>query len=206
MGSAGIFPMTSHLRPPRSLWLMTSLRTTARGTMTRWWWWHVPASRRRDMNATQPKTGSPDPNYQQALSAYVERGGEALIARAYEFGREALAQGRSIPELVGLHSRALRAIVAAADGRRDTGLLIDSATIFLAETLSPFEMTHRGYRDSLIAWRHINETLEQEVRRTAHTFPDHSPHLLLSVHPQPPPPPRPPPPARPKIPHCHTRP
>src|SRR6266481_3553726 len=164
--------MTSHLRPPRSLWLMTSSRTTARGTMTRWWWWHVPASRRRDMNATQPKTESPDPNYQQALSAYVERGGEALLARAYDFGREALAQGRSIPELVGLHSRALRAILAAADGRRDTGLLIDSATTFLAETLSPFEMTHRGYRDSLIAWRHINETLEQEIRRIAHTLHD----------------------------------
>jgi signal transduction histidine kinase len=150
--------------------------------MTRWWWWHVPASRRRDMNATQPKTESPDPNYQQALSAYVERGGEALLARAYDFGREALAQGRSIPELVGLHSRALRAIVAAADGRRDTGLLIDSATTFLAETLSPFEMTHRGYRDSLIAWRHINETLEQEIRRIAHTLHDDSGQLLVSVH------------------------
>ena len=50
------------------------------------------------MNATQPKTESPDPNYQQALSAYVERGGEALLARAYDFGREALAQvAREVP-------------------------------------------------------------------------------------------------------------
>src|SRR5207248_5963700 len=119
------------------------------------------------MNATHPQPESSDRNYQQALSAYLERGGEALLARAYDFGREALAQGRSIPDLVGLHSRALRALVAAADRRRDTASLIDSATTFLAETLSPFEMTHRGYRDSLIAWRHINETLEQEIRRIA---------------------------------------
>ena len=134
------------------------------------------------MNATHPKPEPSDRDYQQALSAYVEGGGETLLARAYEFGRDALAEGRSIPDLVGLHSRALRAIVAAADGRRDTGFLIDSATAFLAETLSPFEMTHRGYRDSLVAWRHINETLEQEIRRIAHALHDDSGQLLVSVH------------------------
>src|SRR5256885_16784801 len=112
--------MTSQRRPRRSLWLMTSLRTTVRGTTTRWWWWRVPARRRMVMNATHPKPEPSDRNYQQALSDYVERGGETLLARAYEFGRDALAEGRSIPDLVGLHSRALRAVVAAADGRRDT--------------------------------------------------------------------------------------
>jgi len=76
----------------------------------------------------------------------------------------------------------LRAIAAAADGRRDPGSLIDSATTFLAEMLSPFEMTHRGYRDSLVAWRHINETLEQEIRRIAHALHDDSGQLLVSVH------------------------
>src|SRR6266550_505664 len=174
--------MTSQRRPRRSLWLMTSLRTTVRGTTTRWWWWRVPARRRTVMNARHPKPEPSDRDYQQALSAYVEGGGETLLARAYEFGRDALAEGRSIPDLVGLHSRALRAIVAAADGRRDTGFLIDSATAFLAETLSPFEMTHRGYRDSLVAWRHINETLEQEIRRIAHALHDDSGQLLVSVH------------------------
>jgi len=134
------------------------------------------------MNAAHPTPESPDSNYQQALSAYLERGGEALLARAYELGRDALAGGRSIPDLVGLHSRALRAIAAAADGRRDPGSLIDSATTFLAEMLSPFEMTHRGYRDSLVAWRHINETLEQEIRRIAHALHDDSGQLLVSVH------------------------
>src|SRR5204862_7373926 len=101
------------------------------------------------MNATHPQPESSDRNYQQALSAYVERGGEALLARAYDFGREALAQGRSIPELVGLHSRALRAIVAAADRRRDGASLIDPAAAFLAGTLSPFAITPRRYRRSV---------------------------------------------------------
>jgi len=150
--------------------------------MTRWWSWRVRARRRIVMNAAHPTPESPDSNYQQALSAYLERGGEELLARAYELGRDALTEGRSIPDLVGLHSRALRAIVAAADGRGDPGVLIDSATTFLAEMLSPFEMTHRGYRDSLVAWRHINETLEQEIRRIAHALHDDSGQLLVSVH------------------------
>jgi len=64
----------------------------------------------------------------------------------------------------------------------DPGSLIDSANTFLAEMLSPFEMTHRGYRDSLVAWRHINETLEQEIRRIAHALHDDSGQLLVSVH------------------------
>jgi signal transduction histidine kinase len=133
-------------------------------------------------SATHPKPDSLDADYLEALAAYVEHGGEALLARAYELGRGALADGRSIPELVGVHSRALRAIAAGNGAPRDTGFLIDSAATFLAETLSPFEMTHRGYRDSLIAWRHINETLEQEIRRIAHSLHDDSGQLLVSVH------------------------
>jgi len=131
-------------------------------------------------SATHPKPDSLDADYLEALAAYVEHGGEALLARAYELGRGALADGRSIPELVGVHSRALRAIAAGNGAPRDT--LNDSAATFLAETLSPFEMTHRGYRDSLIAWRHINETLEQEIRRIAHALHDDSGQLLVSVH------------------------
>lgn len=134
------------------------------------------------MSAKHPKPDSLDSDYLEALAAYVEHGGEALLARAYELGRGALADGRSIPELVGMHSLALRAIASGNSPPGDTGFLIDSAATFLAETLSPFEMTHRGYRDSLIAWRHINETLEQEIRRIAHALHDDSGQLLVSVH------------------------
>src|SRR5204863_196781 len=117
------------------------------------------------MSAIRPKPDLLDSDYREALAAYVAYGGEALLARGYELGRKALADGRSIPELVGVHSRALRTLASDDRGPREPGLLIDSAETFLAETLSPFEMTHRGYRDSLIAWRHINEMLEQEVPR-----------------------------------------
>src|SRR5256886_1506510 len=142
--------MTSRPGLPRSLWPMPSSRTTAAGTMTRWWWWRVPARRRRPMNATHPQPESSDRSYQQALSAYVERGGEALLARAYDFGREALAQGRSIPHRVGLHSRALRALVAAAERRRDGGAPIDSAGAFFPATLAPLEIAQRRLPGSVL--------------------------------------------------------
>ena len=134
------------------------------------------------MNATYPRSDPLDSDYQQTLAEYVEHGGEALLARAYELGRAALGAGRSIPDLVGVHGRALQDIVSGARAPGNAVLLVESAATFLAEALSPFEMTHRGYRDSLIAWRHINETLEQEIRRIAHALHDDSGQLLVSVH------------------------
>jgi signal transduction histidine kinase len=125
---------------------------------------------------------SAESDYREALAAYLAGGGEALLARAYELGREALTAGRSIPELVGTHQRAVNALIAGTRNERRVSARVDAAGNFLAEALSPFEMTHRGYRDSLIAWRHINETLEKEIRRIAHALHDESGQLLVSLH------------------------
>src|SRR5256885_16521755 len=85
---------------------------------------------------SQPE--SSDRSYQQALSAYVERGGEALMARAYDFGRGALAPGRSIHALVGLPSRALRGLVAAAERGPGPADLLVSATALCDASKPPF--------------------------------------------------------------------
>src|ERR1700741_3124523 len=119
--------------------------------------------------------------YRQSLSAYVTHPGEELRTRGYDLGRDALTHGRSIPAIIGIHSATLQALLAQTDpGRAGGG--IELATAFLAETLAPFEMTHRGYCDSLVAWRHINETLEEELKRIAPTLHDESGQLLVSVH------------------------
>ena len=119
--------------------------------------------------------------YRAALSAYLESAEEALLTRGYELGRVALAQGLSIPHIVGLHGEALQTLLGGAEPKRRRRLIV-AAAAFLAETLAPFEMTHRGYRDALIAWRHINETLEEEIKRIAHTLHDEAGQLLVSVH------------------------
>lgn len=136
------------------------------------------------MNATlRPEPDRLARDYRGALYDYVACAGEAPLARAYQLGRDAIAEGRSIPDLVGIHGAVLHELLAGdtGGGMRVDGL-VNSAAQFLAESLSPFEMTHRGYRDSLIAWRHINETLEQEIRRIAHALHDESGQLLVSVH------------------------
>jgi signal transduction histidine kinase len=136
------------------------------------------------MNATlRPEPDRLARDYRGALYDYVACAGEAPLARAYQLGRDAIAEGRSIPDLVGIHGAVLHELLAGASGggARADGL-VNSAAQFLAESLSPFEMTHRGYRDSLVAWRHINETLEQEIRRIAHALHDESGQLLVSVH------------------------
>jgi signal transduction histidine kinase len=139
------------------------------------------------MNATlQPQPDRLARDYRGALYDYVACAGEAPLARAYQLGRDAIAEGRSIPDIVGIHGAALQELLAGAGTNTGAAThaeaLVDAAAQFLAESLSPFEMTHRGYRDSLIAWRHINETLEQEISRIAHTLHDESGQLLVSVH------------------------
>ena len=55
------------------------------------------------------------------------------------------------------------------------------AAQLFAEALSPYEMAHRGYQDAVASLRHLNETLEEEVRRIAHTVHDEAGQLLVAV-------------------------
>jgi signal transduction histidine kinase len=43
-------------------------------------------------------------------------------------------------------------------------------------------MTHRGYREAVTGLRHVNESLEQEIKRIAHALHDEAGQLLVSVH------------------------
>ncbi len=117
-----------------------------------------------------------------SLTAYVAHAEETLLGRAYELGRTAMSEGLSIPDLVAIHARALHAILADGSGPDSAIAVIGFAAEFLAESLSPYEMTHRGYREAMVASRHLNETLETEVKRIAHALHDEAGQLLVSVH------------------------
>lgn len=81
--------------------------------------------------------------YASALRAYVSTGSEAALTSAYELGRAAAAGGLGILELAILHHEALRELPQAGAGERPA---LEMAAQFLAECLSPFEMTLRSYR------------------------------------------------------------
>jgi signal transduction histidine kinase len=120
--------------------------------------------------------------YRSALSEYAARSGEAGLGRAYELGREAMTEGKSLVELVAIHHQALQAIAReAGKGKGDEGLLRASAD-FLTESLSPYEMAHRGFQDAVKALRQFNETLEEEIKRIAYGVHDEAGQVLVAVH------------------------
>jgi hypothetical protein len=82
--------------------------------------------------------------YRAALLDYLLRGDESGLVRAYDLGRSALEDGLGLLEILRVHQRAAHAVLAteSADLTRKR---IDAAGEFLMETLSPFEMTYRGY-------------------------------------------------------------
>lgn len=50
------------------------------------------------------------------------------------------------------------------------------------ESLAPFEITHRGFREANIALRGLNQRLEEEIKRVAHVLHDEVGQLLTAVH------------------------
>lgn len=135
--------------------------------------------------ATKPKRKpgkSFEDQYRSVLCEYTARGGEAALRRAYELGRKAIDDGKSLIEIASLHHEALSVLInETKEGRRRASLLRAGAD-FLAESLSPYEMAHRGFQDAVRALRRSNETLEEEIKRIAHTVHDEAGQLLVAVH------------------------
>lgn len=137
---------------------------------------------RRSAKRKKISTDAFEQRYQARLLAHVRNPGEATLGEAYELGRSAMAEGKSLLELALIHHRAMMEMVQkAADGQvwRNT---LSAGASFLREGLSPFEMTHRGFQDAVKSLRHLNETLEEEIKRIAYAVHDEAGQLLVAVH------------------------
>jgi len=143
------------------------------------------------IRATAPQIGSQlADEYEAMLQQYFEGLGEAALECAYELGRQALADGLGVLDVVRLHDAALLK-VPPPRGTRDDGLRI--ADRLLIETLTPFEMTHRGFRESYAALQSSEERYrelfekahdqhEAVSRRIAHALHDEAGQMLASVY------------------------
>ena len=120
--------------------------------------------------------------YMSAMRNYLEDGGEAELHRAYELGRRVITEGLGVIDLVTLHQDVVEEILRELKVPESGVRAIAGSGRFLAESLSPFEMTHRGFQDAIAALRRLNETLEEEARRIAHALHDDAGQLLVSVH------------------------
>ena len=83
--------------------------------------------------------------YAAALRDHFRGGGEPALKRAYELGRSALADGLGVLEMAALHHQAMVELQRSGENLPE---MFAAAGQFFAESLSPFEMTHRGYREA----------------------------------------------------------
>jgi PAS domain S-box-containing protein len=94
--------------------------------------------------------------YAAELRNYLAGAGEAGLQRAYELGRLAVELGLGVLDIESIYREALAAelerVPSAEEGRHAVAMAAD----FWAESLAPFEMTHRGFRAA-------NETLRAEI-------------------------------------------
>lgn len=135
--------------------------------------------------ATKPKRKPPktfEDCFRSALFEFAEHGGESALRQAYDLGRRAMEDGRSLIEIASLYHEALIALVKGAESAEQRASFSSAAAVFLAESLSPYEMAHRGFQDAVKALRQLNETLEEEIKRIAYAVHDEAGQLLVAVH------------------------
>lgn len=120
--------------------------------------------------------------YAGALRDFLAGGGEAALQQAYELGRRAIGDGIGVLDLVALHQESLQAVLRESQAPESFRAAVETSQRFLSESLSPFEMTHRGFQEAVQALRRLNERLEDEARRIAHALHDDAGQLLASVH------------------------
>ena len=116
------------------------------------------------------------------LREYAAGRGEDVLRSAYELGRRALTERKSLVEMASLHHQALQGLIREEKDEKRRNDLLQTSSGFLAECLSPYEMAHRGFQDGVKALRQLNETLEQEIKRIAYAVHDEAGQLLVAVH------------------------
>ena len=121
-------------------------------------------------------------DYASALRRHLRQGGEASLQNAYELGRRGMACDLGVLDMVSLHHEALALIFNGGSSPEKKLVAIHKAAEFFAESMSPFEMTHRTFGDANFALRRLNETLEEEVRRIAHALHDEAGQMLAAVY------------------------
>jgi signal transduction histidine kinase len=120
--------------------------------------------------------------YVAALEAYLEQQDESCLHRAYELGRRAVCEGRSILEMIELHQGAALAFTLRSASLRESSRVAEATAVFLQEAISPYEMTNRAYGEANRALERLNETLEAEVKRLALALHDDAGQLLAAAH------------------------
>jgi PAS domain S-box-containing protein len=99
--------------------------------------------------------------YRVTLSAYVAREDEDALHRAYDLGRKALTLGLGVVDVARLHQEAVVQLVTRSAEPVPSVTWARTVETFLMETLSAFEVAHRGFRDACERLGRLNEALQE---------------------------------------------
>lgn len=103
--------------------------------------------------------------YGEALTCFLAGAEESALLAAYELGREALEEGLDLLDLGALHREAIAALIETSSGGVEAAAVARRAGEFFSETLAPYEMVRRGYREANVTLRRLSENLEEQVAR-----------------------------------------
>jgi signal transduction histidine kinase len=128
------------------------------------------------------RLGRVEKRYVLALEQYLSGREEIALLRAYELGRAALGDGLGVLEMATVHARAVAAVLNRQRTDEERVRLLEVQINFFVEALSPFEITHRAFREANTVLRLLNDMLEGQAKRIAYALHDEAAQLLASVH------------------------
>ncbi len=112
--------------------------------------------------------------YASALQRYLAHREEAALSQAYALGRKALAEQIGLVEMISIHQKVLANRLMFNLNNGPDLCLLKAADEFFRECAGPFEMTLRGFQETLAKLQEMNVVLEKKVaertnslRRTA---------------------------------------
>jgi signal transduction histidine kinase len=117
---------------------------------------------------------------EELLRDHIRNPDELSLHRAYELGRRALAKGVGVMDMAATLWAAILD-VGPNSLERDTELR-QRIEAFVLESMSPFEMMHRGVREANMALRQFESRREEEARRIARELHDEAGQLLATVY------------------------
>src|SRR5690349_19642610 len=100
-------------------------------------------------------------HYADALHEYLAHEQEAALERAFELGRQAVGCGLGVLEMATIHQDSVAKVLRPTPGSMGRSQCLRAAEAFFLEALSPFEVTHRGFREANLKLQHLIATLEK---------------------------------------------
>lgn len=108
--------------------------------------------------------------YKRALEGYLSGGGEAALQHAYDLGRRVVKEGLGVLDLARMFQQSLIESMRRSDTADTSVRDAETITSFFIESLSPFEMTHRGFQEMISTLSHrtielseLNKELQLEI-------------------------------------------